>query len=284
MNSRESITIWHLPEFGNTEIHRGTSVARSCPRHWHEQFHLCAIETGGGKLFYRGKTHQTPAGALFIVHPGEVHANEAYDESGCTYRNLYLDVTWFQSAATEVSGKAQVPFFPAAVLFERETLRTYLQLHRSLELSSSRLERETRFLDLFDRLMEIYAAVRPAISRAGRERLAVKRAREFLEGNFAENVSLARLSEIANVSPYHLNRVFSEELGLPPHAYQTQVRIAKAKTLLREGWGISDAALLTGFSDQSHLTRHFKKFVGVAPGEYARSPRILELGIRKDEG
>ncbi|MCI0414149.1 hypothetical protein L0222_15300 [bacterium] len=47
---RETISVWRLPDFKNIELHRGTSVFRDYPRHWHEEFHLCVIEEGGGKL------------------------------------------------------------------------------------------------------------------------------------------------------------------------------------------------------------------------------------------
>jgi AraC-like DNA-binding protein len=63
-------------------------------------------------------------------------------------------------------------------------------------------------------------------------------------------------------------RVFRDATGLTPHLYLEQVRINHAGQLLRSGASIIDAALHVGFTDQSHLTRHFKKLTGITPGKY----------------
>lgn len=120
---------------------------------------------------------------------------------------------------------------------------------------------------------------------AGKERTAVRRARDYLTDNYAENVSLERLSSVARLSPFYLSRVFCAELGLPPHAFQTQVRVNQAKRLLCQGLSAATVASETGFADQSHLTRHFKRLVGVPPGEYVKhaqpglesDPQIREI-------
>ncbi|MCP4688540.1 MAG: helix-turn-helix transcriptional regulator, partial [Desulfobacterales bacterium] len=59
----------------------------------------------------------------------------------------------------------------------------------------------------------------------------------------------------------------------PPHEYLTQVRIARAREMLKNGESIVSAAMDAGFVDQSHFTRIFKKFVGVTPGQYSRGKR-----------
>lgn len=99
-------------------------------------------------------------------------------------------------------------------------------------------------------------------------RTAVRRVREYLQENYAQNVSLADLASFADLSAFHLNRVFAKEVGLTPYAYQTQVRIARAKSLLTSGLPPVQVAIATGFYDQSHLGKHFKRLVGVTPGSY----------------
>ncbi|MGH9509375.1 MAG: helix-turn-helix domain-containing protein [Terriglobales bacterium] len=267
---REQIKVWRLPELGNVELHRGLSVSRSYPRHWHEEFHLCLIEAGAGELLYRRATHATPAGCLFIVHPGEVHANRAWDNQGCTYRNLYLHPHVVQQAVLEMGGPGKLPFFAEPVLFDADILERYRKLHRTLEAPASRLEQESRLLDLLVRLITRFASEPHASPAAGREPYRVNAIRQYLTENFAENVSLKRLAAVVGLSPFHLSRTFSRDVGLPPHAFQTQVRVLRAKGLLQEGCAVSQVACFTGFADQSHLTRHFKRIVGIPPGEYLR--------------
>jgi len=272
----ETIKTWRLPHIGNIELHRGTSVTRDCPRHWHNELHLCLIEAGGGELHYRRAIHHTPSGSLFIVQPAEVHANRTSDETGCTYRNLYVDPDLLLQTAKELDQRRSLPLFPQAVLFDHSIVRLYREVHQTLEVSACHLEQESLLLRLLVYLISNYSEKRPFLQRAGRERQAVRCVRDYLTDNYADNVSLARLAQIANLSPFHLTRVFCLELGLPPHAYQTQVRVIKAKELLHRGWEISSVALATGFADQSHLTRHFKRLIGVPPGEYRKHSKNIQ--------
>ena len=104
----------------------------------------------------------------------------------------------------------------------------------------------------------------------GRATPYVARARAHLDENWIRNVSLDELATVAGVSKFHLARRFTEAVGLPPHTYQNQVRVNRAKEMLREGISVQDAAVRTGFSDASHLCRHFKRFTGTTPGRFAR--------------
>jgi AraC-like DNA-binding protein len=104
----------------------------------------------------------------------------------------------------------------------------------------------------------------------GHERRAVKRVKDCLKNRYAENLTLEELSRIANLSPFHLIRVFRKEVGLPPHAYQTRLRLNHAKALLAQGATIGEAALNAGFFDQSHFTNHFRKVFGYPPGVHLK--------------
>jgi AraC-like DNA-binding protein len=98
---------------------------------------------------------------------------------------------------------------------------------------------------------------------------AVARTREALHERFADEVPLEQLSAIAGMSKCHLVHLFHKEVGLPPHAYQIQLRVARARQLVAAGVPLAEVATLTGFADQSHLTRLFKRVVGIPPGQYA---------------
>ncbi len=90
------------------------------------------------------------------------------------------------------------------------------------------------------------------------------------------NLTLQALAQVVGLSPYHLCRVFGAAVGMPPHAYQTQVRVRHAKSMLRAGLLISRVVGAAGFYDQARLTRHFKRIVGVTPGPVRR--RSLTVG------
>ena len=104
----------------------------------------------------------------------------------------------------------------------------------------------------------------------------MKRVREYLEANFMHNVSLSQLSTLTGISPYYLLRAFRKTVGLPPFEYLLHLRILSAKELLRQGHPLIEVALETGFVDQSHFTRHFKRIVGFTPGQFVAKGKIIQ--------
>ncbi len=109
----------------------------------------------------------------------------------------------------------------------------------------------------------------PASSKSLRP--SVRRARDFLLAHMAEDVTLDDVADHARADKFHLCREFSRELGLPPYAFLTRARIARACILLRGGVRPSDVAARVGFCDQSQMHRHFVRVVGCTPGRYAGS-------------
>ena len=274
---RGHIEVWRPHDLARLELQRGFAVNRVVPRHWHDEYQLCLIQSGPGELNYRGSCLQTPPASLFIVHPGEVHSNRTHVQSGCSYRTLFIPAELMREAACEIfAGKAGPPFFPNAVIFDEEVIRRYVALHVALERPSSSLERQALLLDFLALLVTRFAENRPAPRALIEDRRAVSRAYDYLTDHYAENVSLDRLASVANLSPFHFSRLFSEQFGMPPHAFQTQLRVLRARVLLLEGGAIPHVAALTGFADQSHLTRHFKRVVGVTPGRYRAGSKNVQ--------
>jgi AraC-like DNA-binding protein len=179
--------------------------------------------------------------------------------------------------AAEIYGRDRgVPFFPEAVVFDRDILALYLQLHVALETPASTLERESLLNTFSTRLIAEFSEQHISFDSFNRKPVSVKKACDYLMEHYAENIFLGQLAHLAGLSPFHFSRVFSEQIGMPPHAFQTQVRVARARALLLEGWSISEVAARTGFADQSHLTRHFKRLVGTTPGRYQQNSKNVQ--------
>jgi AraC-like DNA-binding protein len=110
-----------------------------------------------------------------------------------------------------------------------------------------------------------------AASRPKQPSQAVLKARELLDGPEGTGLSLAELASRARMSPYHLARLFTRETGIAPHEYRTLSQLRRARALLGQGRSLAGAAATCGFYDQSHLTLRFKKYMGMTPGQFARS-------------
>jgi len=266
----EKTKFWQAADIGPVELLKATYITHSFSKHVHDGFAIGIIERGAEGFYYRGANHVAPAGSIVLINPDEVHTGHAADETGWSYRMLYPEADLLEQAAQEAFGRRRsgVPYFPEAVVEDQYLTQLIRTLHATLERSDSALERQSRFLTTLIELIRRHAEDRPAFSRTAAAPQAVAQARAYLESCYPGNVSLQQLVEITGLSPFHLTRVFHQKVGLPPHAYLNQVRVREAKKLLLAGRPIAEVAVETGFADQSHLTRRFKRIVGVTPGQY----------------
>jgi AraC family transcriptional regulator len=108
-------------------------------------------------------------------------------------------------------------------------------------------------------------------TKGGLPTARLRRIFEYIEANLDVNVRLNVLAEAAGVSAFHFSRLFKHSTGCSPHQYLLRRRLERAKTLLRQpGISLAEIAAATGFADQSHFTKVFRQFVGVAPSEYRK--------------
>ncbi len=271
--STEYIKLWRRPELEGVELLRARYVTQSFGRHTHDGFAVGVIERGALGFYYRGENVVAPAGLINLVNPDEVHTGHAATKGGWTYRMFYFDADRLQNAASEIAGRQEaIPFFRKGVLCDEPLAGAIRALHVGLETGQlSRLEIESRFLALLTQLIDRHADAKPSSRPVAREPVAVRRVRDYIEACYAESMSVEDLASIARLSPFHFIRVFQKQTGMPPHAYLMQIRVRKARTLLAQGRRIVDAAYDTGFADQSHLTKHFKRTLGFTPGQYRNS-------------
>jgi AraC-like DNA-binding protein len=270
MTAREQIKFWHEPTLNNLELLHARYVTHAFAPHIHEGYAIGVIERGAEQFLYRKSRHVAGAGSIVFINPGEVHTGEAAVEGGWTYRMLYPATELLQRAASDMVGRERdLPFFAEPVVYDSEMAAEIVLTHRALEEQISALERESRLLWTMARLIARYADDRPRVREPLKEHQGVQRVRAYLDEHYTENVSLAELAALAQLSQFHLLRSFRSQMNLPPHAYQIQVRILRAKQLLRAGVSCVDTALAVGFADQSHFTRHFKRIVGAPPGLYS---------------
>ncbi len=125
-----------------------------------------------------------------------------------------------------------------------------------------------------DQLGNLRLSQPPPQVRGGLPPGAVRRVREYVESHLSESIDLAALADIAGVSLYHFARAFKQSAGVTPHHYLVRRRVERAQEMLaRTELSLSEVALSAGFSDQSHLARHFRQVVGMTPGRFRWSRR-----------
>ncbi|MCJ8519222.1 helix-turn-helix transcriptional regulator [Pseudorhizobium tarimense] len=103
---------------------------------------------------------------------------------------------------------------------------------------------------------------------------AVARSKDYLDAHATDDVSSADLEDVAGLNRYELARQFRRLLGTSPHRYLVMRRLDRARREMAGGASLAESAAASGFSDQAHFTRHFKKTYGMTPGHWMALSRV----------
>lgn len=244
---------------------------RRSTRRWqwfHETYVVSLISgrSGGRRTRYRSWEFDEVPGVVALYEPGEVHRNVA-DFGPMDYDAVLISTGVVAETAEQLE-------LPSAALHLRmpstrdPTFRTAVSGALAAAAGDAPLEAQTRVALLARELLERFG-MGPAPNQF-QDRPVVGQARDYLHAHLDAAVRLDDLAAACATSKYHLVRVFSEAVGLPPSTYHRLLRLDKVKRLLADGVGVGVAASATGFTDQAHLTRHFARTYGVTPGRYRR--------------
>ncbi|PWB32873.1 AraC family transcriptional regulator [Pseudomonas sp. SDI] len=255
---------------GQCELLAARFSRQSFGRHAHERYALGAICAGVEKLYYRGASYLGTAGTLVTISPGEIHDGLPGSDQGWMYRMLYVDPQWLNRVVLQGHyGDDHLHLFREAFSRDEVFAQAFARQHALIEVADSLLERDSLLLGLLAALFQ-RGGVRLERALAA-EREAVRRVRGLLDEAFARNVALDELAALVGMDPLYMIRVFKKSVGVSPHSYQIQKRVAHVQQLLRQGMAIADASFCAGFFDQSHMARAFRKVVGVTPGRFRDS-------------
>src|SRR5215208_4204725 len=220
----------------------------------------------------RGERRLVRPGQLVAWDPSQAHAGTAVDGRPWTSRVMIVEIADIAGLASD--DETALPpdvAFPQPVITDAQLAGRFARLHAALRTPSTRLGHDERLAEWLRAMLERAGAVRPqrtSISR-GDDR-ALRLAIDHLGDRLAYDVSLDELAAAAGIGKSRLIRLFRQRTGLPPHALQIAQRLRVARRRLEAGERIADVAAATGFADQSHLHRHFRRSLGFTPGEYRR--------------
>ena len=165
---------------------------------------------------------------------------------------------------------------PRLFFFDQAVWDTALKLKAEVGNSDpwSREYAEALSLVLMHELLRLERTA-PSMARPVRGGLPAwqqKRVAEFIEEHLAEEISLAALSELVDLSLYHFARAFTQSFGAPPHRYHMARRMDRAKGLLqRPALSVTQIGVRIGFRETSSFSKAFRNFTGLTPTEYRRN-------------
>jgi len=219
-----------------------------------------------------GRTHLVRPGQLVAWDPSSAHSGTAVGSEPWTSRLMLVELADLNDLVSDPEGEPLLDVaFPDPVVTDAELVAEFVRLHRALEYTATRLERDERLAQWLEKLVGRAAASRrPRRTLRDRDNAALRRAFEYLAEQPQRNVGLQELATVAGIGKFRLIRLIRDRTGLPPHALQLAHRLRMARRLLEAGESVAAVAASTGFADQSHLHRHFQRSLGFTPGEYRR--------------
>ncbi len=234
------------------------------PRHSHDGYGIGVVEFGAQRSWSGLGTVEARPGDVIMVNPGEMHDGAPLGSAVRGWRILYLDLATMRAETGDD--------LPAAIEIVRPVAGdpALAALIRRLFCAWHGGESDPLAIEEGVLRAVMAAALRHGVAAAPEPRAspAVARARARLDAAPERRVTLAELASLAGVSRFQLLRGFAREVGVTPHAYLVQRRVGLARRLLAAGRAPAEAALESGFADQAHLTRAFRRQFGITPGRY----------------
>ena len=248
------------------EAYRFEGIVQPFPNHFHEHYVIGFVENGKRCLFCKDQKYNIKKGDIILFNPGDNHACVQSNHETFDYRGFNISKSIMLDLAEEITGKRELPRFSKNVIYNDE-ISCYLQpLNEMIMNGTSDLEKEESLLFLLSALIQNYGqSFENCISECPKE---IEKACEFIRQHFNERIYLDQLCHHTGLSKSTLLRAFTKSKGITPYRYLETIRINKAKTLLENGVQPIEAAIQTGFSDQSHFTNYFNRFIGLSPGVY----------------
>jgi len=247
-------------------------VAEPYAPHVHEEYAVGACTAGREVIRYRGALHYAGPGSVVVLEPGEAHTGGPADPPDFTYRVMY-PAAGLLAEGLLAQGARRLPRFREPVIADPGLAAELRRLHAALGAGlgeTEPLEAESRLSWLFGELVRRHASPSRDVEVPGAGRVA-RLVMAQLADRLVSPPALAEIAAGTGLSRYQLIRSFRTEVGMPPYAWLAQHRVSAARALLERGCRPAEAAALTGFADQAHLTRWFRRVVGVTPGVYRNS-------------
>jgi AraC-like DNA-binding protein len=231
--------------------------------HRHDCYAIGYTLAGVQAFNYRGAHAASTAGHSIVIHPDETHDGHAGVSAGFVYRMLYVEPRLIRDAL----GGGALPFAGAAVTSPPHLLRALQPALADLTRPLEPLEHDQVILDIAEalRALDRSASAMPTPPAAT---AAVERARQFLHDHCGETVTSDVLERASGLDRFALARQFRTCLGTSPYRYLTMRRLDRARSAIRAGQPLGDAAAFAGFADQSHMNRQFKRAFGLTPGRW----------------
>jgi AraC-like DNA-binding protein len=231
--------------------------------HRHDTYAVGLTSVGVQAFTYRGKMRYSMPGQTFVLHPDEKHDGQPGDDRGFGYCVAYIDPALLLTAAET----GCLPFVRDPVSDDARLADAVQDVVQAQDGNTGDLALTCSLVKLADTLAQLAGTKRRKSARV--HPAAVRAARDLLTASTSiTRVAIDELEAVSGLSRWELARQFRTAYGVSPHRFQLVQRLSAARRMLAEDAPLAQIALSCGFSDQAHLSRHFKGAFGLSPGRW----------------
>lgn len=248
-----------LNKFDSLEILTFNNSKNEFRMHFHDTYVFSLIEKGT----FIENNFIGVSGNILISHPFEVHDNKIFADNAYTITSIYINAEVIQYLS-----KQKYTSFPEKLINDLNLYTLFSQYLSTL--NSNNLDSNNLLVEALKKLIFTYGQ-NNVIDGQQNKSSHIAESQYYIEQNYHTKIKLEDLAIMAKQSKYSFIRQFKKNVGITPFEYINLQRIKHAKVYLRGGASLVEAALSTGFYDQSHFSHYFKNYVGLSPREYVNS-------------
>ncbi len=256
----KNATDWirHAPDSSRLERIEAYFAGNAYAMHRHDTYAVGRTLAGVQSFLYRGSERHSLPGGTIVLHPDEAHDGQAGTDVGFQYRMMYIEPALIQ----QILGGKPLPFIKNGISTDPRLYAATDALLQSVDKPLDALEEDDA---LFDLAHAMHAVSHQPLAQQHFDYRAAEKAREYIHGAITRNITLEELEAYSGRDRWSLSRDFRLLFGTSPYRYLTMRRLDLVKTMMMHGYTLVEAALAAGFTDQSHMTRHFSKTFGLPP-------------------
>lgn len=250
------------------EGYRFIGIMEAFPNHFHEYYTIGVIENGQRTLSCKNRISTVKKGSILLFNPFDNHACIQTDGGSLDYRAFNISKETMLNLTEKITGKKETVRFYKNTVFDEEIAQPFEMLHQAVMGSKFELNKKETLLFIIGLLIKKYAFM-PERQTLNRQK-EIENACNFIKRHYSKRIYLEEVCHFSGLSKSTLLRRFVKEKGVTPWEYLENIRINKAKRMLRKGMPPVETALRAGFSSQSHFTNYFSRYMGLSPSVYQK--------------
>jgi AraC-like DNA-binding protein len=270
MNARKSgnikfITIKSIEDF---QIVVGKSVVNVFPMHVHQKFCIGLIDKGNALFVKNNNTIEIGKGCIYLINPAEAHQIKPSNSEGFSHIVFCFGFSFIQNYFVDEAEATRFGF-NISIFHNGEIWEKLIEFKKLVLEVIPKIDLEYEIMEIFSKLYQYCSFAQSGNINDDRQS-NISKVCTYIKENCKNNICLHELAVYAGMSKFHFSRVFKNEVGISPYDYQIQSKLKLARDLLLNHQSVADVALELGFTDQSHLTRFFRRNTGVTPAQFIK--------------